>query len=210
MLIPNIKSGVQKGTNISTLLAELPRQSISYANWSEYPYKPDVSFAIAHDDENIYLEFFVKECCTAAYATVDDSDVHKDSCVEFFIALDDKGYYNYETNAIGTPKLHYKAKDGVVRAPESVMQSIKRESSLGNTPFAESDAPTTEWTMLLTMPRQSLFRHNVKTFGGLTATANFYKCGDNLSCPHFISWNAIDFPKPNFHLPEFFGTIRFE
>lgn len=40
--------------------------------------------------------------------------------------------------------------------------------------------------------------------------ANFYKCGDKLQTPHFLSWNPINLEKPNFHCPEFFGTLNFE
>jgi hypothetical protein len=40
-----------------------------------------------------------------------------------------------------------------------------------------------------------------------TIRANFYKCGDLTAHPHFLSWNPIDLPKPDFHRPEFFGTL---
>ncbi len=39
--------------------------------------------------------------------------------------------------------------------------------------------------------------------------ANFYKCADLSAHPHFLSWNKVDVPTPNFHLPEFFGTLYF-
>ncbi|MDD2936708.1 MAG: carbohydrate-binding family 9-like protein, partial [Proteiniphilum sp.] len=28
--------------------------------------------------------------------------------------------------------------------------------------------------------------------------------------PHFISWSPIDLPKPNFHVPQFFGLLELE
>jgi hypothetical protein len=40
--------------------------------------------------------------------------------------------------------------------------------------------------------------------------ANFYKCGDETPEPHFLSWNPIDLPKPNFHVPQFFGQLELE
>jgi len=45
---------------------------------------------------------------------------------------------------------------------------------------------------------------------GKTMRANFYKCGDKLQTPHFLSWAPIDLPKPKFHCPEFFGELVFE
>ena len=37
--------------------------------------------------------------------------------------------------------------------------------------------------------------------------ANFYKCADKSAHPHFLSWNPIDVPSPDFHRPEFFGEL---
>jgi hypothetical protein len=44
--------------------------------------------------------------------------------------------------------------------------------------------------------------------GGQTWTANFYKCGDKTSHPHWASWSPVD--KLNFHLPRCFGNLVFE
>ncbi|MEW6117215.1 MAG: carbohydrate-binding family 9-like protein, partial [Nitrospirota bacterium] len=38
--------------------------------------------------------------------------------------------------------------------------------------------------------------------------ANFYKCGDATSHPHWASWAPVE--ALNFHLPHCFGTICFE
>jgi hypothetical protein len=38
---------------------------------------------------------------------------------------------------------------------------------------------------------------------------NFYKCADETISPHYLSWNPIDAPAPDFHRPEFFGEIHF-
>lgn len=37
--------------------------------------------------------------------------------------------------------------------------------------------------------------------------ANFYKCADKAAHPHFLSWNPIPVPSPDFHRPEHFGTL---
>ena len=33
---------------------------------------------------------------------------------------------------------------------------------------------------------------------GMSIRANFYKCGDELQKPHFLSWNPIKIEKPDF------------
>ena len=41
----------------------------------------------------------------------------------------------------------------------------------------------------------------------MRAKANFYKCGDKLPVPHFLSWKPINVPAPDFHLPCFLETL---
>ena len=35
----------------------------------------------------------------------------------------------------------------------------------------------------------------------------FYKCGDKTAHPHFLSWNPVGTPAPDFHRPDFFGEL---
>jgi hypothetical protein len=50
----------------------------------------------------------------------------------------------------------------------------------------------------------------IKLEAGATLRANFYKCGDELQVPHFLSWNPIGVETPDFHRPEFFGKLVLE
>ena len=40
--------------------------------------------------------------------------------------------------------------------------------------------------------------------------ANFYKCADGTSRPHWLTWSFVDHPTPHFHMPKYFGTLKFE
>ena len=64
--------------------------------------------------------------------------------------------------------------------------------------------------MALIIPTGTAFHSQIVTLDGARMKANFYKCGDKLQTPHFLSWNRIDLPSPNFHRPDFFGTLEFE
>ena len=78
-------------------------QPIQCVNWAEYPYKPKVSFRIAHTQNSILLHFKVKEESVRAKYGEDNGSVWTDSCVEFFsIPAGDGIYYNIECNCIGT------------------------------------------------------------------------------------------------------------
>ncbi|MEW6750677.1 MAG: carbohydrate-binding family 9-like protein [Candidatus Latescibacterota bacterium] len=44
---------------------------------------------------------------------------------------------------------------------------------------------------------------------GTAWRANFYKCGDHTSHPHWGSWAPVATPRPNFHQPDSFQPTRF-
>ncbi len=81
---------------------DIQPQPIACCNWaSDYPYAPTASFRMFHNGEYLFVRYDVAEDCTAARVAEDNGEVWTDSCVEFFISTDDKGYYNFETNCIG-------------------------------------------------------------------------------------------------------------
>jgi len=69
---------------------------------------------------------------------------------------------------------------------------------------------TFEWEMVVVIP-SSIFIHNEGLrFSKLISNANFYKCGDDTSKRHYLSWNPVKTPNPDFHRPEYFGTLNFK
>lgn len=187
-------------------------QPIKCVNWAEYPYKPKVSFRIAHTQDSILLHFKVREASVRAKYGEDNGSVWTDSCVEFFsIPADDKVYYNLECNCIGTLLVGAGTTRGDSRehAPKEIMQLVQRWSSLGDTPF-EEQIEETDWEVALIIPYAVFFKHRIETLDRKEIKANFYKCGDELQTPHFLSWNPIGTQTPNFHCPEYFGTLEFE
>lgn len=186
-------------------------QPIECVNWSTYPYQPEVKFRIAHTNNDVLLHFSVKEASVRAKYGEDDGSVWTDSCVEFFsIPAADGIYYNIECNCIGTILIGAGAvRNDRERAPKEVTSLVKRWTSLGNTPFAERIGET-EWEVALVIPYQAFFKHQIISLNGKEVKANFYKCGDELQTPHFLSWNPIKIENPDFHRPDFFGTLEFE
>ncbi|NDV67096.1 carbohydrate-binding family 9-like protein [Bacteroides sp. 224] len=185
-------------------------QPIDVVNWEEYPYRPEVTFRIAYTDHAILLHYKVKEATVRARYATDNEAVWTDSCVEFFInAGQDAIYYNLECNCIGTVLLGVGSGRGErERANPHTMKEIKRWASLGNQPFEERKEETA-WEVALIIPYRSFFKHQIPSLEGKTIRANFYKCGDELETPHFLSWNPMDTPAPDFHRPSFFGTLLF-
>ncbi|MGL5318048.1 MAG: carbohydrate-binding family 9-like protein [Bacteroidales bacterium] len=184
------------------------RQSIGHANWSEFPYRPICTFDIARTDTKLYLRYFVRGNCLKALYTNDQDPVWQDSCVEFFAQIPgEKEYYNFEFNCIGTCLASKREnRDNATSLSPEQMKTILRMPSLGTRPFHEMQG-LFAWDLIVAIPFDVL---------GLDGTnlpekikANFYKCADETSLPHYLSWNPIATEKPNFHCPEYFGEIYF-
>ncbi len=100
-------------------------------------------------------------------------------------------------------------RNGREHAPKEVTDLVQRWSSLGDTPFEER-VEETDWEVALIIPYAVFFKHQIESLDEKEIKANFYKCGDELQTPHFLSWNPIKIEKPDFHRPDFFGTLEFE
>lgn len=185
-------------------------QKIDVVNWKDFPYTPSVEFRVAHTGDRLLVHYRVTEASVRAVAAQDDGRVWEDACCEFFVQPAEEGnYYNFECNCTGKLLLHGGVKGDRPSAPEQILKQVQRWASLGTDPFEERMGKC-HWELALIIPVSALFRHDVKDFSGKVMHANFYKCGDLLQTPHFLSWNPIQLPKPQFHCPEFFGKIEFE
>jgi len=181
---------------------------IDTVNWANYPYSPKVTFRIAHTSEAILLNFRINESDIKAVCDRDNGKVWEDACVEFFVSFNEKQYYNIECNCIGKILIGKGfGKTGRVPLPDDLLKKVDRWSSLGDSPVENLSG---DWEVSLVIPKEIFYPDITKTFDRIKARGNFYKCGDCLQTPHFLSWNPIKSETPNFHLPEFFGELIFE
>ncbi len=210
--VKKIACGLPSAEDVSKLMdaASVIFNPIDVVNWADFPYCPDVEFRVAHTGEAILINYKVKEASVRAVAQADQGRVWEDSCCEFFVRAEGEDeYYNFECNCAGTLLVNFGKKGDRHHAPESVLANVKRWSSLGREPFEERICECA-WELSLVVPVTSLFNHDIKDLSGITLRGNFYKCGDLLQTPHFLSWSPIDLPQPCFHCPEFFGKLVFE
>ncbi|MGM9753623.1 MAG: carbohydrate-binding family 9-like protein [Candidatus Cryptobacteroides sp.] len=190
---------------------QISKHSLSVCPWpKDFPASPQVSFKIAHNSNSIYLEFSVEEDYSRAQA-FDAGRVWEDSCVEFFCSPnpEDGIYYNFECNCIGSLLLCAgKGRHERLAAPQAVLNSVQRFSTLEQKCFESTHIDI--WKMVLIIPKEAFFLHNLESLDGMHMRGNFYKCGDLLPQPHFLSYAPINTPKPDFHRPEFFCNLDFE
>ena len=181
---------------------------IACVNWPEaFPERPEVSFDIAHSGDALHLHFHVRENAVRAVCDADGGRAWEDSCVEFFFAPRPDGiYYNLECTCTGRILLcRGTGRHGREPLPEALLRGISRRPSLGTEPFGLRAEPTA-WELELDIPAAT---YGLVTFAGLQARGNFYKCGDLLPVPHYLSWAPVGTPKPDFHRPEFFDKLLF-
>lgn len=184
---------------------------VDMLNWPvQFPYKPDCRFKIARSINSLFIHFKVKENNIRATCETNHEPVWEDSCVEFFCQLPGQKYYfNFEFNCIGTclATNRLSRTEDIILFESEDMDLIKRFSSLGIKPFEEKTG-NFEWKLTVEIPF-SLIGIQIDELP-TAIKANFYKCGDETSVPHYLSWNNITRKEPDFHQPEFFGELIFE
>jgi hypothetical protein len=191
------------------LLVEETQYPISVLNWPDYGYAPEVSIALGYDEQSLHLRFHVQEQAVLAVNIEPNSPVCQDSCVELFISVDGIHYYNFEFNCIGTALVQYgSSREGRQPLEPGQIARIQRLASLGSSPFPERREMTT-WSLSASIPLDILGLEG-QALAGRTCRANAYKCGDHLTERHYVTWNPVESPHPDFHRPECFGGLVFE
>jgi hypothetical protein len=190
---------------LSEKLATYPKNDLTNNSWPQIPTNCVADFIIAHTGQEILIKYTIAHDDFHSIERPINSEVHLDNCVEFFIAFDQSGnYYNIEFNCLGIGKVGYgKGKLGRILLKESVIQKIQTSTTV------DGEEGEFNWEMFLRIPIDTFVYHEIESLDGQTAKANFYKCGDELPNPHFLCWNKIVALTPDFHRPDYFGTLQF-
>ncbi len=183
---------------------------------SEPDHKPKTEAKVLYDDDYIYVFFRVEDKYVQAVAQNYHDDVWLDSCVEFFFTPGEdisQGYFNIEINCGGTMLFKHQTLRGVnVAAVEnSDCDRVEIFHSEPKIIDPEKQEPTT-WVIEYRLPIDVLEKYApvTKPAPGVVWRANFQKCAGKTSHPHGLTWSLIDTPRPDFHRPEFFGTLEFK
>jgi hypothetical protein len=186
-------------------------EALEFRNWLPAE-GVGVRFHIQHDGSSISLKFYVVEPQARATVAGFNAPVYEDSCVEFFISFagEEPYYYNFEFNCIGAILGGYgKDRHERERIPGEILRQVNVRSSLGKKPFGLKEGPVT-WKLSARIPVGAFFHSGIENLSGKQATANFYKCGDKLDKPHYLSWQPVGTAEPDFHQPRYFGKLLFQ
>ena len=181
-------------------------------------YRPEMLFRIGHTDEALLVNLLCYEAEPVVTARHRNGPVWDDSCMEFFVSPSadlSAGYFNFEINAQPTLLLHY-GKDGAAahRSPVDP-EAWPTECFALQCVRGQDDFGRRYWRLSYRIP-YALFRAlcpPAELQDGATIRANLYRCGSNGQPAHYGCWSPIDstvYPKPNFHVPEYFGDMQLE
>lgn len=183
--------------------------------WDETGYKPETEVKLCYTEEEIRVKFTSCEKEVRVEVSDFNGPVWFDSCVEFFFLPDpnnDDRYLNFEINAKGVlllqldnkpPERHY------LTYINPNYFDIKADITDLNFKEYKDFKP---WTIEYKIPFSFIkdFFKNFNVESGTIINANFSKCGDKTSIPHFGTWADIKTENPAFHVPQFFKEIMFE
>lgn len=185
-------------------------------------HRPVTKCKVAHSGRKIHIFFRVEDRYVRCVSTKPQDSVCRDSCVEFFVMPENPGgfYFNFEVNACGVILLYFvedpsRQQRGPMKKTTPVspewIDRIKIERSLPDAAIDPELVGPRVWEIRYTVPVELFEAYLKKDFGelsGQTWRANFYKCGDQTSHPHWASWADVGEPL-NFHKPENFQPIEF-
>lgn len=167
--------------------------------WEGWEKAPKTTFKLLRGPEGISLLMHTEEKNLRAEQTEQNSEVCEDSCMEFFFKPSpwDINYMNFEINPKGV--MHVGIGSG--RYDRRLIDENRKTFSVETIPN------NGDWTLKIYIPDSFLLKYFEKI--APVCHANFYKCGEKTDHSHFATWAAVETPEPDFHVPDFFGKIKF-
>jgi len=156
---------------------------------------------IAYDDEKLYLHMLSKEEHIRHELYGNEDRICDDSCMEIFFGIDER-YFNFEVNF----NCKYFVGFGTCRNDNvRIVDDFKFLN-------AGSNKTSDGWEINYEIP-YTFINEYIKEFkpvSGYKMMANCYKCGDKTINEHYLSWNRVDMPTPDFHQSKYFGEMIYE
>ena len=180
-------------------------------------HRPQTFCKLLYDEKMIFCIFRVEDQFVRCTHPEFQSDVWKDSCVEAFFQPGGKtGYFNFEFNCGGALLASFVTNPARVEGRLAEFQplgpdddrKIRRFASLPPLVEPEIREPMT-WYLEFAIPwtLMEMYAGCRRTIKGDIWRANFYKCGNETSHPHWASWRPLK--ARNFHDPASFGRLVF-
>jgi len=181
-------------------------------------HRPQTEAKLLYSPAALHGFFRVRDRYVRCVHTQFQQPVYQDSCVEFFVQpKPDGGYFNFEFNCGGTMLASYivdptRVEHGFKNFTRMTGEQGSRVGIYHSLPEPVVEPEITAditWFIEFSLPFTLLEQYAgpLGEIQGQVWRANFYKCGDATSHPHWAAWSPVD--ELNFHLPRCFGKILF-
>ena len=204
---------------LSTIWGNIPKVKLENFRVESSNHRPQAECQLQYDARGISGLYQVKDRYVRAAVTQFQGRVCTDSCVEFFITPSGgAGYVSFEFNCSGVMLTHHvldpRREPGgpLAKFRELTLEEVKGVKIFHTLSgkLEPEISEETHWRLGFFIPFELLTHVTgaAKPVSGTIWRANFYKCADSCSHPHWASWQPVY--ELNFHLPECFGKIEFE
>jgi hypothetical protein len=191
---------------------EAPSAGDFHFNWWTSGEKEQTVAKLLWDDENLYAGYYCHDKHISADVVQRHGPVSRDDAVEIFVSPNPekiRNYYGFEMNVIGT-MLNFIRADWYHGPFNSEPEGVQLRTSFHGLP-AKSDAPDdTHWTLEVAIPLKNFARDAAHTppQEGDRWRLNLNRAGGKTNA-QYSTWSPVHTEKPNFHVPESFGWVRF-
>lgn len=173
--------------------------------WDKNGYKPVCGCRMGWDKGGIHVYMYCLETEIRAEEKNFGDRVSYDSCMEVFMNPSPEKsdeYFSYECNPCPNISLSI----GTGRSDRRKFPAIPEGLAPQSTIISDYG-----WSIRYVITADFLKKEfGVELSSGKKAKANFLKCGDKTSYPHYGCWNPIGTEHPDFHVPQYFGNVEFE
>ncbi|MBI4902896.1 MAG: carbohydrate-binding family 9-like protein [Acidobacteria bacterium] len=181
-------------------------------NWWQQGEKEQTAARILWDDENLYVGFHCIDRNISADVLMRHGPVSLDDSVEVFLSPNvakPRNYYGFEINAIGT-MLNFLRADWYKGPFFWEPDGVRHRTTYHGWPAKRDSRDDTFWVLELAIPWKNFAKDAPHTppHDGDTWRLNLNRAG-GVTNAQYSTWSPVSTPKPSFHVPEAFGTVRF-
>ena len=185
--------------------SKIPSLDVDNYQWCE-PLDIKMKSQICYDEDALYVRMVSVEPNVRAEYNSPLSMVCEDSCMEFFFCPDpeDDRYLNFEIN----PNCYTFIGLGSCREDNVRLSPMNEDALFQKKAARTADGWEVSYRIPLTFLRALFPGYQLQP--GTVIRGNCYKCGDLTKKPHYLSWNPVEYPTPDFHRSCDFGVMILE
>ncbi|MBK5292418.1 MAG: carbohydrate-binding family 9-like protein [Acidobacteriia bacterium] len=195
-----------------TAWRQAPAASDFHFNWWKEGPKEQTVAKLLWDDENLYVGFYCHDKNISGQVVQRHGPVSRDDCVEAFIspnASKPRNYYGFEINVLGT-MLNFIRADWYKGPFNTEPEGVRYRTSFHGLPVKNESPEDDHWILELAIPFKNFVKDapNTPPRDGDAWRLNLNRAGGRTNA-QYSTWSPVSAEKPNFHVPEAFGSVRF-